>query len=281
MANGYPSIPAPATGELFELFQEYYKRLEATCNASETVACDAIPEALRLYQQGYVGEGLPYWTELGMKGYRTGLEGMRESIEQAMPEPTISLNEEQIGGSLYLVPRDEEGNIIANSPYFKSLGPVGDEGLTDWQQAQLANWQQEFQLGQQQLQMQQQQAMMPYGQMTAYQKAQMGLAEQAQYAETMSMPPSGWIEQWYRMQGGQPSYQPQSRSQCRMTEEEYARRLGETVEKAGKAIGGWERGQSLPSDMPLPGNWVYVGTGAPTPPGGISPRTISPLIQEP
>jgi len=274
----YGAISAPATPELFELFQEYYKRLEAACNAGEQVACAVIPEALKLYQAGYVGAGLPYWVELGMKAYEVGLEGMRESVERAMPEPTIGGYEvESQGGYNFAIVRNSEGDIID----IRSLGQAEvDGGLSTWQQAQLANWNQEFQLQQQQLQMQQQQAMMPYGQMTAYQKAQMGLAEQAQWAETMSMPPSGWIEQWYRMQGGQPSYScaPKSSPKCRdMSWGEYQRKLKKTQEIATGAIEGWERGQSLPGlkEMPLPGNWIY-----PTP-GQARPGAITSTITEP
>jgi len=194
------------------------------------------------------------------------------------PEPTIGGYEvEAQGGYNFAVVRDNAGNIID----LRSLGQAEAEGLTAWQQAQLANWNQEFQLQQQQLQMQQQQAMMPYGQMTAYQQAQMDLARQAQWAETMSMPPSGWIEQWYRMQGGQggrPSYAcaPKSSPQCKdMTWPEYQKKLKQTQEVATEAITGWERGEALPSakEMPLPGNWI--------PSSGVTPSAITGTVTEP
>lgn len=188
------------------------------------------------------------------------------------PEPTIGGYEvEAQGGYNFAVVRDDAGNIID----IRSLGQAEPEGLSAWQQSQINRWQQEFEWQQEQTRIQQQQAMMPYGQMTAYQQAQMGLQQQAYAAETAAMPPSGWIEQWYRMQGRQPDYQPSPKPKG-MTEKEYATRFRETMGKARQAIEGWERGQSLPSDMPLPGNWVYLEAGAPLP-----PRTVTQTIEEP
>lgn len=231
-------------------------------------------------QTPYYHEVLQYYSSVA--GY---LNPLLEYYQATQPQPTIGGYEvETIGGYDFAVVRDSTGNIID----LRSLGQAEAEGLTAWQQAQLSNWNQEFQLQQQQLaqqqqqaMMQQQQAMMPYGQMTAYQQAQMGLAEQAQWAETMSMPPSGWIEQWYRMQGGQggrPSYAcaPKSSPQCKdMTWPEYQKKLKQTQEVATGAIEDWERGESLPSakDMPLPGNWI--------PSSGVTPSAVTGTVTEP
>lgn len=239
----------------------------ATAYGWDETAEGEYQRAVNMLNQGYFGPGLPRFAEV-----------LGQYQEITTPEPKISLKEEQIGGFLYLVPRDEQGNIIANSPYFKSLGAVEVGGLSAWQQQQSGQWQQEFQLQQQQLQMQQeqarmqqQQAMMPYERMTAAQRAQYGLQQQAYRAETMAMPPSGWIEQWYRMQGGQVGYKPEKKSK-RLTEEQYATRFRQTIPKARQAIEGWERGQSLPSDMPLPGNWIYIDETTPT--RGVIRHTI-------
>ena len=209
--------------------------------------------ALDLLNQGYFGAGLPYFDDVSARWTK------------AMPpeaEPTIGGYEvETRGGYSFAVVRDEEGNITELRP----LGVAEPEGLSAWQQSQVNRWQQEFEAQQQQARMQQQQAMMPYGQMTAYQRAQMELAGQAQWAETMALPASGWIEQFFRMQGGQVGYKPEPKHK-RMTEQQYATRFRETIPKAREAIERWERGQGLPSisEMPLRGNWIYIDETTPT-----------------
>jgi hypothetical protein len=231
------------------------------------------PEKARLATGGRV-EDSPYWEQVS---YRQHM--YQESMK---PEPDVNLSIETYAGSQFIVPRDAQGKIIPNSQYFTSLGKAEAEGLTAYQQQQVNIAQQQLDLDRQQAQWTRQQAMMPYGQMTAYERAQMGLQQQAYAAETAALPAESWIEQWFRsnpqaLQTGitPPRYVPKdTRCPPGMSEEEYNTRLAQTETKAIAAIKSWEMGGQLPSsrDMPLPGNFVYIAPkmypkGVPQPTG--------------
>ena len=219
--------------------------------------------AVQMLNAGYFGPSLPRFNEI--------LGQVQQAISPYPNPPEI----QTIGGYTFIVSKDATGKPTN----YQSLGVAETGGLTDWQQAQVgqANRDYQFQLQQfefqkQQAQWQRQQAMAPYGQMTAYERAQMGLQQQAYAAQTVALPAESWIEQWYRnnpqalgLGVSPPRYVPQSRSACRMTKEEYYKKFVQTSKKAVDIVKQWETGGLAPGtigdiEMPLPGNWVYMGT---------------------